>query len=293
MKRIISGLAILLSLVLGGLAAIYFLIPKTNPEKGELKVAATIFPLYDLVRQIGGDRVETVLILPPLASPHIFDPTPSKIREIYGSRLIFKIGGVDDWADSLAEISGERTIVTVDRNVKFLEVAPGVKNFHYWLDPTNGKIIAENIFEELAGISPENRDYFSDNLGRLEEKISAADETSAGWLSGLPNKKLIVFHNAWEYFTEHYGLSVVGVFEPNPGQEPTPRLIADLVELAKEEKIKTIFSEPQFSSEILSSLAEEAGLKIAVLDPLGGETDRMSYPDLILYNSRTILENLR
>jgi len=295
-KRIFVLSAIFLLVAVAVLGAVYLagFRQTADSEKGR-KIAATIFPLYDIVRRVAGDRIETILILPPLASPHTFDPVPSKIKEISGSRLVFKIGGIDDWADSLSQLTSREKVVTVDRGVVLKKVSENASatDFHYWLDPKNGGIIADNVYEELVGIYPEDRAYFWDNLNRFKKDIEETDRNIAGLMGRLSNKNLIVLHNAWKYFADRYGLEVVGVFEPHPGQEPTPKSLAELVRLARQKKVKAVFSEPQLSSSALSSLAEETGLGLYVLDPLGGVEGRMSYTSILFYNAETIFNALR
>jgi zinc transport system substrate-binding protein len=295
-RRIFICVAILL-LVLAVIFGAVRAVKKQQADEsgGRIKIAATIFPLYDIVRRIAGDRIETILILPPLASPHTFDPVPSKIKEISGSRLVFKIGGIDDWVDSLSQLTSREKVVTVDRGVVLKKVGENASatDFHYWLDPRNGEIIADNVYEELVGIYPEDQAYFRDNLNRFKKDIEETDRNIAGLMGRLSNKNLIVLHNAWKYFADRYGLEVVGVFEPHPGQEPTPKSLAELVRLARQKKVKAVFSEPQLSSSALSSLAEETGLGLYVLDPLGGVEGRMSYGALLLYNAEIIFNALR
>ncbi len=295
-KRIFVLSAIFLLVAVAVLGAVYLAgFRQTADSEKERKIAATIFPLYDIVRRVAGDRIETILILPPLASPHTFDPVPSKIKEISGSRLVFKIGGIDDWADSLSQLASREKVVTVDRGVVLKKVSENASatDFHYWLDPKNGEIIADNVYEELVGIYPEDQAYFWDNLNRFKKDIEETDRNIAGLMGQLSNKNLIVLHNAWKYFADRYGLEVVGVFEPHPGQEPTPKSLAELVRSARQKKVKAVFSEPQLSSSALSSLAEETGLGLYVLDPLGGVEGRMSYGELLFYNAEIIFNALR
>jgi zinc transport system substrate-binding protein len=295
-KRIFVLSAIFLLVAVAVLGAVYLAgFRQTAESEKERKIAATIFPLYDIVRRVAGDRIETILILPPLASPHTFDPVPSKIKEISGSRLVFKIGGIDDWADSLSQLTRREKVVTVDRGVVLKKVSENASatDFHYWLNPKNGEIVADNVYEELVGIYPEDQAYFLDNLNRFKKDIEETDRNIAGLMGRLSNKNLIVLHNAWKYFADRYGLEVVGVFEPHPGQEPTPKSLAELVRLARQKKVKAVFSEPQLSSSALSSLAEETGLGLYVLDPLGGVEGRMSYDALLFYNAEIIFNALR
>ena len=151
--------------------AIYFF--SVNNEEFSLsnkpKVAASIFPLYDIVKNVAGSEIETVLILPPGASPHTFDPSPKDVRVSSGSSIMFAIGhGLDNWSFKIAESAGIDEIYIVDKNIDLLdfeehededEDEPEHEEYendpHYWLSVGNALIIAEQVKDELSNKFPE------------------------------------------------------------------------------------------------------------------------------------------
>jgi zinc transport system substrate-binding protein len=268
---------------------------KETPPPSRLKIVATIFPLFDIVRSIAGDKAETILILPPGASPHTFELTPGKVKEISGARLVFKIGGLDDWIDKASESSPYVKKITVDRGIEFLASGEGEKTRdpHYWLAAKNGKIIARNIYEELVASDPGNKDYYFQNLENFLSSLDKADQEIKKELADIKNKKIIVFHDAWRYFAAEYSLEIAGVFEPSSGRGLAPRDLKNLTETAKKSGVKAIFSEPQFSVDALAPLAGDLGLEIYVLDPIAGVPGRESYIDLLRYNSQTFYQALK
>jgi len=268
---------------------------KEESFPSRLKIVATIFPLFDIVRSIAGDKAETILILPPGASPHTFELTPGKVKEISGARLVFKIGGLDDWIDKASENSPYVKKITVEQGIEFLASGEGEKTRdpHYWLAAKNGKIIARNIYEELVSLDPGHKNYYFRNLEDFLSSLDEADQEIKKELADIKNKKIIVFHDAWRYFAAEYGLEIAGVFEPSSGRGLAPRDLKNLTETAKKSGVKAIFSEPQFSVDALAPLAGDLGLEIYVLDPIAGVPGRESYIDLLRYNSRIFYQALK
>lgn len=273
--------------------------PKTSaPDANKPQIAATIFPIYDITRNIAGDLVDVELVLPPGASPHTFEPTPSSIRDLEGSTVIYAVGhGLDDWSDTIvASVHSEKIIV--DQNIPLR--APSVEEDeeggdgydpHYWLTIPNAIIIAENITDDLASRYPENADGFRANLDAYLEELNGMQTQMQTKLSAVGNKNLITLHDAWYYFADAYGLNIVGTFEPTAGREPTPQYLADLTEGLKSAGSTTLFSEPQLSVASIQSFVKDNNLTIETLDPIGGTPGRESYIDLMNYNAETIAQN--
>ncbi|MBI4830830.1 MAG: zinc ABC transporter substrate-binding protein [Candidatus Lindowbacteria bacterium] len=141
-------------------------------------------------------------------------------------------------------------------------------------------------------LDPAHESYYRSNLEAYVQQLDATKERVAERLSGLPNKKIITFHDAWPYFAEEFGFEIVGSFEPFPGKQPTPRYLAELQQKVRQNDIKSLFSEPQLSTEAIEALASDLGLKLYILDPLGGVEGRNSYADLFAYNADVIVEAL-
>jgi len=278
-----------------------------------LKVAATIFPIYDIAKNIAGEHVEVVLILPPGSSPHTFTVTPAEIKKLSGVKTIFMAGVIDEWAKTigmnvsgaesfelhngieLKESSGEHEHESEENPPASGEGAHAHESDfdpHYWLSAQNAIIIASNITETMKAIDPENEKSYEENLADYAEKLRAMDQDIRNILSEIPDKKIITFHDSWGYFADSYGIQIIGTFEPSPGKEPTPAYMQNIFSTAKASGIKAIFSEPQLPSSALRPFVEDLGLKLYVLDPLGGEAGRDSYISMMMYNANIIKEAL-
>lgn len=298
-------------LIFVALIAMFFIFNKKDITKdnqdNKIKVAATIFPLYDLVRSIGGEKVEAILILPPGASPHTYEVSPAKVKETQDVSLLFTIGaGVDSWAEKLIQEDDVR-VVSLEESVSLKpfkvqghdhedehedEHEHGDLDPHYWLSPNNAILIVQKISIELSLLDPENGHYY---LRNADNFISELEIKNAEWedkISKLNKKELVVFHDAWGYFADYFGLEIVATFEPFPGKTPTPQYLIKLQEEVKENNIKSLFVEPQLSKEAISTLAQDLGVEVAILDPIGGLAERGNYLDLISSNVNNIYNAL-
>jgi zinc transport system substrate-binding protein len=261
------------------------------------KVAATIFPLHDITRNIAGSAVGVELILPAGSSPHTFDLTPKQASNLSGSRAVFAIGhGLDSWASKLVATADVEKIVVVDKGIEFLASSdtdePG-DDPHYWLSTGNAKIIAGEVRDELVVLFPEKADIFEENYLLYMGKLDALDAEIRASLSKLPNRNIAAFHNAWSYYAKEYGIRVVASFEEFPGKEPTPQYLAEFQDIVKQKGVKVLFSEPQFSTRSLEPIANDLGVSFSVLDPLGGVDGRESFEELMRYNTTQIVNALR
>lgn len=284
------------------------------------KVGATIFPVYDIASEIAGDEFEVVLMLPAGASPHTFDPQPSTIKDLEGSRAVFAIGhGLDNWATSIADSIGA-PVITLDSGIDLRENEDhhdehdhegdseheyedehdegheghnhGPIDPHYWLSIHNAQQIAMNIAEELSALDTINSALYIQRAESYVLELEALKVELRESVSGLSNKNILSLHDAWFYFAEDFGLNLVGTFESSAGTDPTPQDIQKLQEEIKERGISVIFSEPQLSSASIESFANDNNLGLATLDPLGGVEGRFSYIELMRYNIDQVINTL-
>lgn len=275
-----------------------------------LKVAATIFPLADIARQIGGERVAVNTLLPPGASPHTFEPTPEQMRSMATAGVFISIGpGLDDWAARLGAGGREdRVDVTVleaiPESVLIAEEQSGRAgdgdhhgvNPHVWLDPVLVRdYIAPAITRALTEAAPENRDYFAARLKDYQSALNGLDESFRTTVGALTDRRFISVHAAWTYLARRYGLEQVAVVEAFPGKEPSARWIAVIVDTARGAKVSTVLAEPQLSTQTAQVIAAEFGGRVIILDPLGGPglPGRDSYLGLMRYNLETLTRGLR
>ncbi len=257
-------------------------------QSGKLKVAATIFPIYDFVKNIGGEFVEPILIVRPGESPHTFSPTIRDLKRIKGAKAIFVNNfGLDEWVKKIASSAGIKNIVNVNETLSSVVKAHN-GNPHLWLNPDYAIEECRIIRDTLCRIDPPHSKAYEKNFENYTEKIKAESEEIKKELSDLKNKNFVAFHPAYEYFAEYFGLNEIAVVEETPGQKPTPKKIMAIENLIKSGKVKVIFKEPQLSSDVVDAIKEDTGVKVSELDPLGGVSGRESYMALIKYDADVI-----
>jgi ABC-type Zn uptake system ZnuABC Zn-binding protein ZnuA len=270
-------------------------VPEARGDR--IKVAATIFPLYDIVRQVAGRVADVVLVLPPGASPHTFEPAPSSVRALDGARVLFVVGhGLDDWAARLARGAGVTRLALVDAGIALRRAhgaIDGRVDPHYWLSATNAKAIARTVAAELARLAPERRADIDDALAAYLTRLDAADAEVRRLLADLPARKIATFHDGFGYFADAYGLEVAAVFEPYPGLEPGPQFVIEFQRKIRASGVRVVFTEPQLSVDALRPIARDMGVTLAILDPLGGLPGRAGYIELLLFNARAVVAATR
>jgi ABC-type Zn uptake system ZnuABC Zn-binding protein ZnuA len=228
-------------------------------------------------------------MLPPGASPHAFEPTPSQVRALAKARVVFVIGhGLDDWAARLARSAGVSRVVVVDRGVALRREAGGTVDPHYWLAPANARAIAQTVAGELEALVPARRSEIQSALTSYLGRLDAVEAEVRGILADLPARRIATFHDAFGYFAEAFGLEVAAVFEPYPGREPSPRFVAEFQRQVRASGVRTLFAEPQLSLDPLRPLARDLGVTLSVLDPLGGVAGRDTYLELLRFNARQV-----
>lgn len=309
---------LIISLAVFIFALLYSPKPKMQEEirtGKKIKVTTTIFPIYDIIKQIGGDRVEAISLLPPGASPHTFEPTPEVVKDITDTNLFFFVGaGADTWAtflvqDNINQARADYMAIDLSTVVELMpfneslgdskseeaedEHEEGEFDPHYWLSPSNALVIAREVAADLSRIDEENREYYSSNFEAFKEELESRINSWNIKMGEIENKKIVVFHDAWYYFASFFGLEIVGSFEPYPGKTPSPKYLQAVQTVIADNNISTIFTEPQLSAELATSMAQDVASKVEVLDPLGGVEGRDSYIKLIDYNVETIYSSLK
>ncbi|MFH1089008.1 MAG: metal ABC transporter substrate-binding protein [Candidatus Uhrbacteria bacterium] len=290
LKSLLTFLAIIL---ITGLAVVLIKIyPQlTSQQTSELSVAATIFPIYDIAKNVAGDAVKVTLILPPGADAHSFEPSPSLIKEISGAKVVYAIGGpLDAWSSVLATNVGAETI-TVSSGIKFRSAndeEDGSFDPHYWLSVKNAKTITANISADLISRWPEKKEQIIINTNDYLKQLETLDQEIRTTLQNLPQKNLVTFHDAWYYFAEAYDLTIAGTFEPTAGREPTPQYLANLISVLDTANVKTMYYEPQMSINNLETFARDYNISLAVLDDIGGKAPYDSYINLMKTNVSTL-----
>ena len=265
-------------------------------------VAATVFPIQDLVRRVAGERTEVQLVLAPGLSPHAYEPRPRDIAKLADAGLVFAVGlGLDEWIQGLARSAGagEARVFELGPLLDPMLAPPGllrmepVIDAHFWLDPVRVLRAVDVIVNALSSLDPEEAPSYrlrGDELKRSIHELHREIERRAG---GWRRRRIVSFHGSLFYFAARYGLEVVAVVQPVPGQEPTARHVADLLSRLREPEPPALFAEPEMDRQLATAVAREAGVPLRTVDTLGGGPGTDSYEKLLRQVTAAMDEALR
>jgi zinc transport system substrate-binding protein len=264
---------------------------ETTPD---IRIAASIFPIAAIAREIGGARVAVKTIVPSGSDPHNFEVTPAMARAVDDADLVFFIGGhFDGWA------MGHRQRLKPSSYIEFQDVLKDslIKtaqevNPHLWLDPLLAKSMGQAIKARLAQTDPANRAYYEERARSFAVRIDSLDAAARSRLAECGFRDFVSFHPAWTYLARRYGLEEHGSIELTPEQEPSAKWIAGILKMMQREGVKYIVAEEFSNRALAESLARDAQAQVIVLDPLGAEDrpGRSSYFELVNYNLDRIEE---
>lgn len=282
--------------------------------QAKVDVVATLPDFGSIAETIGGDKVKVTTIAKGTEDAHFVDARPSFVRVLNKADVLIE-GGAE------LEIGWLPPLVNGARNAKILSDAPGhlvlgryvpllevptsavdrsmgdvhpAGNPHFWLDPENGKIIAQKIAETLSRVDAKNAAFYEANLQQFTKELEAK---MAGWVKAMEpyrGTKVVTYHKSYEYFARRFGLDVIGQLEPKPGIEPTPVHISSLVPRAKEAKVKLILIEPFRPRKTPEYVANAIGAKLLILpEKVGGNEAVKNYFSLFDYDIEQIVKALK
>lgn len=256
----------------------------TDDEK-TLKVMASFYPMYDFAVKIGGDKAEVINMVPAGTEPHDWEPAVTDIRNLEEADLfIYNGAGMEHWVnDVLASLDNKR-LITVEAagSVTFkadsgLGEGPAEKDVEYdphvWLSPMNAKKEMEAIKNAFITADPGNQEYYNSNYEQYAARLDELDREYREGLADLPQRDLVVSHEAFGYLCDAYGLNQIGIAGMSPDSEPDPARMAEIIDFVKENRVKVIFFEELVSPKIAEAIARETGASVQVLNPLEGLSD--------------------
>lgn len=276
-------------------------------SSSSIRVVTSLPDLADFARIIGGDRVRVDCIVRADQNPHFIEVKPSYMMKLKSADIFLTIGmELELWGPQLVDGSRNSMLDVVDlsRGIQKLEVPEKLDasqgdvhrygNPHYWLDPRNVRIIADEIVYAFGKASPSDEQYFRSNaetyVKRLEQKIAEWQEI----MKPFAGSKVLTFHKSWSYFVNWLGLVVADQVEPKPGIPPSPSHTANLITLIRQAKIKAIIVEPFYDTSAPDQLARTTGAKVLQLPTsVGGVSEAADYVSLIEYNVKTLAAALR
>jgi ABC-type Zn uptake system ZnuABC Zn-binding protein ZnuA len=276
-----------------------------TPAAAALHVVTTTEDLAAITRAVGGDKVEVTALARGYQDPHFVEPKPSFILAVSRADLLIAVGRELEigWLPTLISSSRNARIqpgapgyLDASMNVRILEIPTGQitramgdvhpqGNPHYWLDPANGRHIADAVRARLSELSAADAAYFQQHYDDFSAKLGAAEKRWDAALAPYKGTKLVTYHRSWPNFMERFGLDVVGYVEPKPGIPPSPSHTLELITAMKAQGVKLIVVEPYFDKKTPLSIANQVGGQVLELAPsVGGEKEAADYITLFDYD---------
>ncbi|MFH2048696.1 MAG: zinc ABC transporter substrate-binding protein [bacterium] len=244
----------------------------------KIKTIVSIPPQEFFVRKIADTLVDISVLIPAGQSPTTYNPTPQQMIDIENSDLLFTIG-VPFEKHLLNNLNTNNLKIKIVKTQDGIELLPmtghdddhdhGALDPHIWLDPELVKLQAKNIADALIEIAPEHKVLFKNNLELFKNELDSVDVLIDNILSKYNKRHICAFHPSFGYFCEAYGLKQIAI--EIEGKEPTAKELAGFVMMTEQEKITTIFIQPQFSDKSARVIAESIHGKVETLDPLSSD----------------------
>jgi zinc transport system substrate-binding protein len=261
-------------------------------EDGDWAVAS-IKPIHSLLAGVMAGAGTPALLVKGHASPHSFALKPSDAMTLESARIVF-------WAGPSLERFLLRPLASAEKTVALLET-PGLTllpvrhgglweahehehaeaaehaealeeaelDGHFWLDPSNAKLVAERMARELAAVDPDHAALYAENAAALVRRLDALDAELAAILAPVADRPFIVFHDAYQYFERHYRLAGAGSITLDPEQPPGAETLAAIRDRLAEGGAVCAFHEPQYPASLVETVTEGTGARVGELDPEG------------------------
>ena len=253
----------------------------TEPDNsGTILVMVSILPQADFVKQVGGEMVSVEALVPPGAGPHTYEPTPEQMVKLSQASLYVKVGsGVDfelSWMERMLQQNPAMALVDCSAGVTLLGSDP-----HIWNSPVNAAIMVENIYRGLVDADPAHEAFYRQNADRYQGELAGLDADIRAGFDGFTNRRFLIYHPAFGYLAQEYNLEQVPIeFD---GKSPTPQVMQQVVETARQYHLQYIFIAPQFAIGQAEAIASEIDAVLVNVDPL---------PELYITNMRSVAEAL-
>lgn len=272
-----------------------------TPDDGRIRVFVSILPQKYFVERIGGEMTDVAVMVMPGMSPSTYDPLPGQMSALAAAQVYFRIGVPfeDLWIGRIRANYPNLKIVDTHQNITFrvmdtmetltdvsfpdsLHLKTGAEHTehenyghshhegrhdpHTWLSPDLVKIQTETICEALVSFAPEHEQTFRNNLSLFHDELDQLSSDITTELTALADKSILVFHPAWGYFTDQFGLKQIPI--EIEGKEPGPAQLAAIIEFARAKEIDTILVQSQFSTKLAEMIAREINGRVLKIDPL-------------------------
>ena len=274
---------------------------------GTVKAVASFSILADMVREVGGDRVEVASLVGPNGDAHVYEPTPGDAKTLLDSKILVVNGlGLEGWMSRLQKSSGFKgQVVTATKGIKTRQMEEEehgktrkITDPHAWQSLANGKVYAQNIRDGLIAADPAGKDAYQANAKKFLADIDDVEKTVKDSIAKLPpaRRKIITSHDAFGYFGATYGMEFIAPEGVSTESEASAKDVAKIIRQIKAEKIPAVFLENVTDHRLLDQIARETGAKVggtlysdALSDPSGPAG---TYLDMFRHNIATLTEAL-
>ena len=279
------------------------------PAVAQLRVVTSTTDLADIAKAVGGDKVTVTHVGEGFQDPHFIEAKPSFVLQLQKAD-VWAFVGLDleiGWMPLLLDGArnpkirmGGTGYLDASRAVPVLDAAQGnvdrsqgdvhpLGNPHYWLDPENGRRIAELFRARFAALDAANAALYAANAKAFAARLDAAEKGWAADLATIKGKPVVAWHTSWRYFAEYTGANIVGFMEPKPGVPPSPSHLAGLIQAMKQAGAKVIVMEPFYDRRTADFVAARTGATVLVLPPsVGGEKGLDDYITLMTHDVRAL-----
>jgi zinc/manganese transport system substrate-binding protein len=285
-----------------------------GPAAAQLRVVTSTTDLADIARSVGGKTANVVNISQGYQDPHFVEAKPSFILQLRDAD-VFAFVGLDSeigWMPLL--IDGARNpkirlggsgYLDVSKVIPVLDVPRGnidrslgdvhpLGNPHYWLDPENGRRIAQLFRDRFSELDPKNAGTYASNFDAFNARLTTAEQSWAALVAQIKGKPVVAWHTSWRYFAEYNGMNIVAFMEPKPGVPPSPAHLLTVVNAIKQSGAKAIVMEPFYDRRTADVVAKQTGAKVLMLPPsVGGTKDVPDYIALLTHDLTELANALK
>ncbi|WP_413452763.1 metal ABC transporter substrate-binding protein [Georgenia phoenicis] len=291
-----------------------------SADDGELTVLASVYPLEYLAEEIGGERVSVDSLTPDGVDPHTLELSPRTVADMGSAGLVVHLSGFQAAVDDAVATTGVRALDAAEHTQLLTTEETGHDHAHddgghahedehahddehdhdgetldphLWLDPARLAEVGTALAEELADLDPEGAETYRANAERVVSELEELDAELAAGLATCERRTVVVAHEAYGYLTSRHGLQQEGLSGIDPEAEPSPARLAEIADVVTEHDVTTVFVESLVSPAVSEALAQDLGLRTAVLDPLENQQDEdADYLDVMRANLAALQEAL-
>ena len=256
-------------------------------NKDKFQIITSFYPIYIATINVtrGLKDVNVVnMTRSQVGCLHDYQLTPWDLKLIEsGDAFVINGAGMETFVDSLVSQNPEIRIVNASDGIKLIEDSNGRKNAHVFVSVANEILQVENIARQLSILNPKNKEAYMKNSKEYVKKLEALGVKMHAALANIKSTRIVTFHEAFPYFAKEFGLTIAAVIEREPGATPTPKELVQTINIINDNKITSIFVEPQYPIRTANIIAQETGAKVFVLDPMvTGNAKPDAYDDYIL-----------